>query len=87
MLKTLKITENTHNRLRSVGKIGDTFEDAIKSLLDDFETTILRVKIVGNQRDVFIRNPLYSWTDENYDAFLNIVNDSSMYGGEWGKNF
>lgn len=37
LVKTLKISDETHNRLSKLGNIGDTFEDVIKELLDFYE--------------------------------------------------
>ena len=37
LVKTLKISEDTHARLAKVGTMGDTFEDVIKKLLDYYE--------------------------------------------------
>jgi predicted CopG family antitoxin len=86
MMKTLKITDDTHTRLQLLGNIGNTFDDVLKKLLDehvDFENVILQVKLVGNKRVVHLKNPLYYWTDENYDAFLKIAFE--MDGGKWGE--
>ena len=38
LVKTLKISEETHPRLSKLGSIVDTFEDVIKKLLDFNET-------------------------------------------------
>jgi len=37
LVKTLKISEETHSRLSKLGNIGETFEDVIKKLLDYYE--------------------------------------------------
>jgi predicted CopG family antitoxin len=37
LVKTLKISDETHKRLAKVGTFGDTFEDIIKKLLDYYE--------------------------------------------------
>jgi hypothetical protein len=37
LIKTLKISDETHKRLSKVGTFGDTFEDIIKKLLDFYE--------------------------------------------------
>jgi hypothetical protein len=37
LVKTLKISDETHARLSKLGSIGDTFEDVIKQLLDFYE--------------------------------------------------
>jgi predicted CopG family antitoxin len=37
LLKTLKVTDETHKRLSKLGTVTDTFEDVIKSLLDERE--------------------------------------------------
>jgi hypothetical protein len=34
---TIKLTENTKNRLLQIGKMGDTYEDVIKRLLDFYD--------------------------------------------------
>jgi hypothetical protein len=84
-MKTLKITDETHARLQLLGKLGDTFDDALKKLLDehvDFENVILQVKLVGNKLQVHLKNPLYFWTDENYDFFLKNAFDGQHR--EWG---
>ena len=39
MVKTLKISDETHRRLAKHGTIGQTFEDVIKKLLDYYEKT------------------------------------------------
>ena len=36
-MKTLKIKEKTHERLRNFGKKGETFDDVINRLLDEVE--------------------------------------------------
>lgn len=80
--------DESHARLQLLGKLGDTFDDVLKKLLDEhteFENVILQVKLVGNKRDVHLKHPLYYWTDENYDAFLKIAFDK-LYGGEWGES-
>jgi hypothetical protein len=53
----MKISDGTHTRLQKVGTLGETFDDAIKRLLDDFEDVILQVKIVGNKRQIHLKNP------------------------------
>jgi hypothetical protein len=37
LVKTLKISDETHARLSKLGSIGQTFEDVIKDLLDFYE--------------------------------------------------
>jgi len=37
MVKTLKISEETHARLSKLGSIGETFEDVIITLLDEHD--------------------------------------------------
>ena len=39
MIKTLKISEETHARLLNHGKMGETFEDVIIKLLEHYEKT------------------------------------------------
>jgi hypothetical protein len=38
MVKTLKISDQTHSRLSKIGVFGETFEDIIIKLLDDYES-------------------------------------------------
>jgi hypothetical protein len=54
--------------------MNQSFNDLIEELLDS-QNTILQVKVLvkGNKLDVHIKNPLYYWTAENYDRFLNIL--------------
>jgi macrodomain Ter protein organizer (MatP/YcbG family) len=35
--KSIKVSEETHSRLAKLGTVGQTFEDVIKSLLDEHE--------------------------------------------------
>lgn len=37
MVKTLKLTDETHSRLAKLGSVGQSFEDVIKSLLDEHD--------------------------------------------------
>jgi predicted CopG family antitoxin len=37
LVKTLKITDETHARLAKLGSVGQTFEDVIRSLLDEHD--------------------------------------------------
>jgi predicted CopG family antitoxin len=37
LVKTLKISDETHSRLAKLGSVGETFEDVIKSLLDEHD--------------------------------------------------
>ena len=40
LVKTLKISNETHARLSKLGNIGQTFEDVIKSLLDEHDEKV-----------------------------------------------
>ena len=40
LVKTLKISDETHARLSKLGNIGQTFEDIIKLLLDEHEEKV-----------------------------------------------
>jgi hypothetical protein len=40
LVKTLKISNETHERLSKLGNIGQTFEDAIKLLLDEHDEKV-----------------------------------------------
>ena len=37
MVKTIKVSDETHERIKKQGKMGDTMEDVIKDLLDKCE--------------------------------------------------
>jgi hypothetical protein len=81
VIKTLKITHQTHEELAKLGTVGDTFETLIKKLVQEhaeFDDIILQFRLVGGEkREVHIKNPLYYWTPENYDFFLEkLLNDS-----------
>jgi len=39
MVKTLKISDETHARLSKLGSIGETYEDVIKKLIDEHEAS------------------------------------------------
>jgi hypothetical protein len=83
--KTIKISDETHTRLQRMGKLGDTFDNVIGQLLDehfDFENVILQVKIVNERRIIHLKNPLYYWTSENYDVFLEKALSGTYK--EWG---
>ncbi|MGH9953833.1 MAG: hypothetical protein ACRD5J_19635, partial [Nitrososphaeraceae archaeon] len=85
MSKTFKISDKTHTRLQRIGKLGDTFDKVIGELLDehfDFENVILQVKIVQDKRNIYLANPLYYWTSENYDTFLEKTLEGTFR--EWG---
>ena len=40
LVKTLKISNETHARLSKLGSIGQTFEDVIKLLLDEHDEKV-----------------------------------------------
>jgi hypothetical protein len=40
LVKTLKISNETHARLSKLGNIGQTFEDVIKLLLDEHDEKV-----------------------------------------------
>ena len=44
MVKTLKISNETHARLSKLGTIGQTFEDVIKFLLDEHDEKVKDVQ-------------------------------------------
>jgi len=35
MIKTIRLSEETHKRIKGIGKFGESFEDIIKRLLDE----------------------------------------------------
>jgi predicted CopG family antitoxin len=37
MVKTIKVSDETHQRIKNQGKMGNTMEDVIKRLLDNIE--------------------------------------------------
>lgn len=88
-MKTLKITNETHDRLQKLGTLGETFDDVIERLLhehSDFGNIILQVKLVGEKREVYLKHPLYYWTPENYDVFLRIIFEEIDNHLEWRRN-
>jgi predicted CopG family antitoxin len=40
LVKTLKISDETHSRLAKLGSVGQTFEDVIKLLLDEHDELV-----------------------------------------------
>ncbi len=90
MVKTLKINDEIHLELQKLGTVGDTFESVIKKLIDehfDFENVILQVRLTSddqNPRQIHLKNPLYYWTAENYDFFLDKT--LNEFPKAWGEN-
>jgi len=37
MLKTIKVKERTHSRLKEVGQMGETFDSLFNRLIDEFK--------------------------------------------------
>lgn len=86
VVKTIKINDDTHTKLQSIGTLGDTFDTVIGRLVDerlDFDKVILQVRILNDkQRELHLKNPLYYWTSENYDFFLDKAFNGTFR--EWG---
>ena len=80
MVKTVKIDDKTHLRLLRQGSVGDTFDDVINRLIDiaNKENILLLYRPTNNKerpRKLYLSNPMYYWTNENYEAFLKFASE------------
>jgi predicted CopG family antitoxin len=80
MVKTVKIGDRTHMRLVRQGNMGDTFDDVINRLIDmaNKENILLLYRLTNNNdhpRELYLSNPMYFWTEENYDKFLEFASN------------
>ena len=85
MDKTVKINDKTHQRLARQGNVGDTFDTVINRLIDiaDRDNILLLYRLTNDKerpRELYLSNPMYYWTDENYQKFLEFA--SNMWH-EW----
>jgi hypothetical protein len=89
MAKTVKISDITHKRLQLTGTIGDTFDNAIKRLIDsyeDFNNIILQVKIKGNDLEVRLADSaLNHWDSHHYDKFVKRMFAQNEWREELSK--
>lgn len=81
--KSIEIEEETLNKLKKVSRKGENYDDTINREISGH--TILRFSIVEDSkpRKLFMSNPNFDWTDENYDGFLSLTFDAYE---EWKKN-
>jgi predicted CopG family antitoxin len=77
MAKTLKIDKKTHYRLSRQGSVGDTFDDVVNRLIDvaNRENILLLYRFTNKEppRELYLANPMYFWTEENYKAFFEMI--------------
>ena len=87
MVKTLKIDDKTHLRLSRQGSTGDTFDDVINKLIDiiNQENILLLYRLTNKKppRELYLLNPMYYWTEENYGKFLELASELWQ---EWINN-
>ncbi len=67
-------------RLLRQGSVGDTFDDVINRLIDiaNKENILLLYRLTNNKerpRELYLSNPMYYWTKENYEAFLKFASE------------
>lgn len=59
---------------------GDTFDDVINRLIDiaNKENLLLLYRFTNKDppRELYLANPLYSWTEDNYNKFFELVSQS-----------
>jgi predicted CopG family antitoxin len=101
MNKTVKISDKTHMRLVRQGNVGDTFDDVINRLIDvaNNENILLLYRLTNKNdrpRELYLSNPMYYWTEENYEKFLEFASNlwhewiegiirNIMKNREWAK--
>ena len=87
MVKTLKLEDKTHARLKGQGNVGDTFDDVINRLIDNAtkEHVLMMYRLTNKEppRELYMANPTYFWTEENYATFLKLA---SELWNEWIDN-
>ena len=57
VFKSIKISDETHKKLESIGKVKETFDDVIKRLLDNYskeKDSLLRVLKIPGKRNIEI---------------------------------
>ena len=57
VFKSVKISDETHKKLQSIGKVKETFDDVIKRLLDNYskeKDSLMRVLKIPGKRNIEI---------------------------------
>lgn len=79
VVKTIKISDNTHLRLSRQGSRGDTFDDILNRLIDlaNREDILLLYRLTNIEppRELYLSNPMYYWTEDNYKVFLELASN------------
>jgi predicted CopG family antitoxin len=77
VVKTLKIEDGTHLRLSRQGDLKDTFDDVINRLIDiaNRENILLLYRFTNKDppRELYLANPMYFWTEDNYKVFIKLI--------------
>ena len=89
VFKSVKISDETHKKLQSIGKVKETCEDVIKRLLDNYskeKDSLLRVLKIPGQRNIEINftKQENDWTDKDYDLLVKKI--FSMDEAKWREN-
>jgi predicted CopG family antitoxin len=89
VFKSVKISDETHKKLQSIGKVKETFEDVIKRLLDNYSKekgSLMRVLKIPGKRHIEINftKQENDWTDKDYDLFVKKI--FSMDEAKWREN-
>jgi hypothetical protein len=89
VFKSVKISDETHKKLQSIGKVKETLDDVIKILLDNYskeKDSLLRVLKIPGKRNIEINFTKREddWTDKDYDLFVKKI--FSMDEVKWRDN-
>jgi predicted CopG family antitoxin len=89
VFKSVNISDETHKKLQSIGKVKETFDDVIKRLLDNYskeKDSLMRVLKIQGKRNIEINftKQEKDWTDKDYDLFVKKI--FSMDEAKWREN-
>jgi predicted CopG family antitoxin len=89
VFKSVKISDETHKKLQSIGKVKETLDDVIKILLDNYskeKDSLMRVLKIPGKRNIEINFTKQEddWTDKDYDFFVRKI--FSMNEAKWRDN-
>ena len=89
VFKSVKISDETHKKLQSIGKVKETLDDVIKILLDNYskeKDSLMRVLKIPGRRNIEINFTKQEddWTDKDYDLFVKKI--FSMDEAKWRDN-
>lgn len=78
VFKSVNISDETHKKLQSIGKVKETFDDVIKRLLDNYskeKDSLMRVLKIPGKRNIEINftKQEKDWTDKDYDLFVKKI--------------